>query len=370
VGDLLVTVHTPALGSGRSLRTYGVVRALAAETEIDILHPVFGAPEPDAAFASIPRVRFHPVIPSRGAARARAYARARFGGVPPALARAASPELVDAAERLASQARRVIADGAATAGALQGLARRREVIYNAHNLESAFRHTLGAGGLGSQRRLARFERCLLERFAETWMVSGADMKAARQLCPDARLRYVPNVVDVAAIRPMRPVPGGPALLVADFTYEPNRNGLQFLLGEVMPRVWARQVDARLLLVGRGLDGNAGGDARVEALGFVADLREAYARAACALVPLLEGGGSPLKFVEALAYGLPVVATPKAAAGLEVNANEHFLLGDGPEGFARALLAALAGGVEEIGRAGRALAEQRYSLATLARLVAP
>ena len=38
-----------------------------------------------------------------------------------------------------------------------------------------------------------------------------------------------------------------------------------------------------------------------------------------MVPLREGGGSPLKFVEALAYGLPVVATPLAAAGLEIEA---------------------------------------------------
>ena len=55
-----------------------------------------------------------------------------------------------------------------------------------------------------------------------------------------------------------------------------------------------------------------------------DLAERVRRARdCAIVPLLQGGGTPLKFVEALAYGLPVVATPRAAAGLGVD-GEHYL----------------------------------------------
>ena len=87
------------------------------------------------------------------------------------------------------------------------------------------------------------------------------------------------------------------------------------------------------------------------------------------MPLLSGGGSPLKFVEALAYGLPVVATPKAAAGLDVTAGEHYLEGaDGP-GLARALVAALAG-APEIAAAGRALAEREYSIEALAATLAP
>jgi glycosyltransferase involved in cell wall biosynthesis len=162
-----------------------------------------------------------------------------------------------------------------------------------------------------------------------------------------------------------PVPGGPALLVASFAYEPNRRGLRFLVDEVLPRV----PEARLLLVGRGLDPGTVGD-RAEALGFVEDLAAVYARAACAVVPLLEGGGSPLKFVEALAYGLPVVATPRAAAGLEARAGEHFLLGEGADGFAEALRIALSGGAPGVGSAGRRLAEERYSVAALTRALAP
>jgi polysaccharide biosynthesis protein PslH len=364
MSDLLVTDHTPALGTGRAARTYGIVRALAAHGPLDVLYTVFGADAPDEAFASVPGVTYHAVRPTRGGGRALAYARARAAGTPPALARGVSTELARAATRLAERVDRVIADGPVVAAALRDLTRRRPVIYNAHNLESAFRHSLDATGLGSAEALERFERGVLERAAEAWMVSPADMDGARALFPSARLRYVPNVVDVETIVPVEPVAGGPAVFVASFAYEPNRRGLRFLLDEVLPRV----PEARLLVAGGGLEPGSLGD-QAEALGFVDDLRDVYGRAACAVVPLLEGGGSPLKFVEALAYGVPVVATSRAAAGLEVRAGEHFVLGDGAGGFATGLKAALAG-IPEVGRAGRRLAEDLYSISALVRAVAP
>jgi glycosyltransferase involved in cell wall biosynthesis len=122
-------------------------------------------------------------------------------------------------------------------------------------------------------------------------------------------------------------------------------------------------------VGTGLSEPPSADQRVRALGFVEDLGAVYAEASCAVVPLLQGGGTPLKLVEALAHGLPVVATARAAAGLEVRDGEHCLIADGPEAFAAALLSLLRGGGAELGRRGRELALERYSIESLGRLLA-
>ena len=368
MSTLVVSSYAPALGSGRAARTYGIVRALALLGPVDLLHTRFGG-GPDPAYATLDGVRLHAVSSSRGVRRALAFSRARASGVPKAVARGVSPDLAAAAERLAAEPGRgrVVAEDAMAAVGLLRVARRRPVIYSANNLESAFRPGRDPDW-GSRRRLQAFERRLLEAMAETWMPSRADLDGARDLAPRAELRYVPNVVDVAAIGTHR-APADPpeALLVADLTYAPNREGLRFLLDEVMPRVWAAAPRLRLTVAGRGYEAPADADPRLAVLGFVDDLEPLYARAACALVPLLSGGGSPIKFIEALAHGLPVVATPRAAAGVDAEAGRHYLEGDGAEGFARALLDAIdPARADAVASAGRALAESDYSIEALAR----
>lgn len=353
VRTLIVSSYVPRRGSGRGVRTYGIARALAAHGPVSVAYVPFGGGEPDPAYRGIELL---PVGSSR-VRKALAFARARRSGVPAAVARGVAPELARVAA--ASDAERVIADDPMAAVALWRLAGDRALVYSAHNLESAFRTDWGP-----RESVERFERHLLERFAEVWMPSRADVARASALAPAAAIRYVPNVVDVTALTPMRPH-GRRAILVADGTYAPNREAAGFLVGEVMPRVWAQDPSVDLWIGGRGFDPPAGLDPRVRFLGFVDDLEALYAQAACAVVPLLTGGGSPLKFVEALAHALPVVATPRAAAGLDVAAGEHYLEGDGADGFAAALLAALAPAAAEIGRRGRALAEAEYSIESLA-----
>jgi glycosyltransferase involved in cell wall biosynthesis len=361
---LVVSSYTPALGSGHALRTYATVRALVAHGPVELLYKRFGADEPDPAYRALDGVSLRPVEAGRGPVRAVAVLRAQLGGVPPRIARGISPELRAAAQRAAAGAERVIAEDLVAAAALLGLAGRRPVIYSANNLESAFRD------LGSMRRLRAFERRLLEAMAETWMPSRVEIEAAAELAPGAALRYVPNVVDVAAIEPRRAVADPPEVLfVADFTYAPNREGLR-LLGKVLPRVWEAVPDLRLVVAGRGAQAPRDADPRVSIVGFVDDLAPLYARAACAVVPLVTGGGSPLKFVEALAYGVPVVSTPRGAGGLEVQAGREYLEGEGPDGLAEAIVAALdSERGETLGTAGRAFAEREHSIESLVERLA-
>ncbi len=56
----------------------------------------------------------------------------------------------------------------------------------------------------------------------------------------------------------------------------------------------------------------------------------------AVIPLLVGGGTRLKVLEAMALGTPVVSTSKGVEGLEVEHGEHLLIANNPEEFADAL----------------------------------
>ena len=160
VRDLLVTTHTPVLRSGRAVRTYGVARALAARRRArPALRCASRATSPTRPSLRSPAIELHEVVSSRGAAPRCWPTRARaLGGVPAAIARGISPELAAAAARLAAAPGRgrVIADGPVAAATLRGARRAgARSIYNAHNLESGFRHELGDAGRGSPRDAAR-----------------------------------------------------------------------------------------------------------------------------------------------------------------------------------------------------------------------
>jgi glycosyltransferase involved in cell wall biosynthesis len=369
----IATSFTPTLDSGRARRTYGIVRALAASGPVDLVYGAFGSDRPDPAYESIAELHLHRVEQPGSLERIPAYARARLSGVPAAFARGIWPGVASRTAELAAADRstRLIAEGPIAAAALLSLASHHPAIYSAHNLESAFRHRLDDAGM-SLSALERFERLLLRRFAESWMVSPADVEGAARLAPGASLRLVPNVVDVAEIVPVPPRSGERAVLfVADLSYEPNRGALRFLLDQAMPSLWDQAPDVRLIVAGRGSDDVDVADPRIEARGFVPDLRDLYLGAGCVAVPLLEGGGSPLKFVEALAYRVPVAATPRAARGLQVRAGEHYLEGepDGPA-FAAALRGALdPSRGNTLAAAGRELAEREYSIEALERRLA-
>lgn len=369
--DLVVTPFTPATDRGRALRTYGVVAALAQHRDVEVLFKRFGADEPSAQYTRLERVQLREVTASKSAARALLYLRARLAGVPSGDARGLSPELGEAAAEAASAPSRgrVIADGptAAALVAQRGI----EFVYLAHNVESSLRPTLPhfRRSYGSESTLRRFERRMLLSAQESWMASRRDIGLAQELAPHARLRCVPNVVDVSSIRAARSrVTALRALFVGDFSYPPNLHALRFLVYDVMPRVWQRLPLAELLVVGHKLVLAPDTDPRVRPLGFVADIDEAYALAACVVVPLSEGGGSPLKFVEALAHGLPVVATSHAAAGLDVEDGVHYRRADGAQAFADTLVDVLHVGAADIAQSGRRLAEQAYSVEALAAIL--
>jgi len=372
MADLIVTPWTPGLGGGQRMRTYGIVRALAAHGPVDVLYPALDASEPSPEYRAIPGVAFHPVEPSRGFSRGLAFAMAIVRGVPPGFARGVSAEMLSAVEELAEtpERGRVIADGPISSALTERLARRRPVIYNAHNLESAFRREAGAHGDPlSGWTLERFERRVLRHVAEAWMVSRKDMEGSLELAPDTPVKIVPNVVDVTAITPVAPAGQQRVLLVADYRWPPNTEGAGFLQESVLPLVWERLPKARLMLVGRGLPEGFAKDERIEVQGFVDDLADAYRSADCVVVPLLTGGGSPLKFVEALAFGLPVIATAHAAAGLDIQAGHHFLQASSPQEMADTMVEVLTKGAPEIAARGRTLAESSYSIEALTRILA-
>jgi glycosyltransferase involved in cell wall biosynthesis len=86
-----------------------------------------------------------------------------------------------------------------------------------------------------------------------------------------------------------------------------------------------------------------------------------------VVPLRHGGGTRLKILEALAWGLPVVTTSVGGAGLGLVDGRHALIADEPQAFAAAIERLLRDDDlwRDLSRAGRALVESRYDWQSIA-----
>lgn len=369
---LYVLGDVPARGTGGYTRLASVVSALARSHAVEVAWPDRAELVADPALGD--RATMTPVT-GRGLAERLASAVVELArGHPVAIAQAVKPALVRAVrDRVAGgHAELVVADQLAAAVTCMraGVPGAVRCVYNANNVEWSLR---AGGGLRQRLRWAgtrRLERRVLAHFNQAWMVSERDRAGVRELCPGADVHVVPNAVDVGAIRPVeRPAADPVVLFVGSFDYEPNRRGLEWLATEVMPLVWRARPDARLRAVGRwpGKPWRPE-DERVELAGFVPDIRDAYVAARCCVAPLAESGGTPLKVVEALAVGLPLVATSTAVRALDaLEPGRDLLVADDREAFALALLDVLDSGYEHAARGARARAvvERNYSVDAIA-----
>jgi glycosyltransferase involved in cell wall biosynthesis len=102
--------------------------------------------------------------------------------------------------------------------------------------------------------------------------------------------------------------------------------------------------------------------QIEFTGFVDDIRPYFAESGICIVPILSGGSTRLKIVEAMAWGTPVVSTHIGAEGLEVTHGENILLADTPVDFAGAIERLIGDRSlwQRISAGGHRLVEERYS----------
>jgi glycosyltransferase involved in cell wall biosynthesis len=358
----------PVAGTGAQARCASVAAAMArVADELVIAYPMRGDLQPDARLRELPATRLLPVAGGRARTRLAQAAGQLARGRPLGLARSYKRPLRLAAAAAAERADVVVADRLAAAAAVldAGIRDRVATRYCAHNIEWTLRRDTGTAERIRWAGTRRLERRVLSAFDESWMVSDADCSSSRELVPDAALRRVPNALDVSRMAMLEPTREPVVLFVGSFDYEPNREALAFLADEVMPRVWPVVPEARLHVIGRWPgEPWRPRDERLLVHGFVPDVAAAYANARCAVAPLTTSGGTPLKIVEALAYGLPVVATEQAMRGLpDLRAAVH--VADGAEALARALARVLRPAYEHATAAeGRRLVERGYSVEAL------
>lgn len=188
--------------------------------------------------------------------------------------------------------------------------------------------------LAAARRVALyagFERYVAARAAATIFVSAVDAACARRWGAP-RVEVVQNGVDFGYFRPDgRPSERGTVVFVGSLEFSPNVDGITDFVARVWPRIHAGDPGRRLLVVGRRpvarvrtLAATPG----VELAADVPDVRPYLTRASAVVVPIRTGGGLKNKVLEACAMRRPVVASPRALAGLSARPGVDLLCATG------------------------------------------
>jgi len=249
-------------------------------------------------------------------------------------------------------------------------------VLNHHNCESAMAlrraqrepNRLKKAFLALQaRELRRMEKSICADFDNNLVVSEEDANQLRAVQPRAHFSVVENGVDVSYFQPAQEQEEANTLAFTGLLdWYPNVSGIRFFVREVWPLVKNRFADARLYLAGKNpaeeVLAFAQADANIVVIPNPDDMRPILARAAVCICPLLEGGGTRLKILDALAMGKPMLTTTIGCEGLRVTHGENILVADTPRDFADGIVQLFEnqGLRRKIGAAGRALVEREYS----------
>jgi glycosyltransferase involved in cell wall biosynthesis len=200
-----------------------------------------------------------------------------------------------------------------------------------------------AGWLES-RRARRFERDNLACYDGIVAVSELDKQLFVELYdyPAERVLVVPNCIDPVyfSFRDRLQRDDKPILFTGSLNYPPNHQAALRLIDRILPLVRRRHPEATAWIVGQnpGPEVRARHDGKQTVVtGKVPDVRPYLAAAAVACVPLLAGSGTKYKVLEGLAAGMPLVCSPLALEGLELEDGKHLLAGESDEDLAAALV---------------------------------
>ena len=214
-------------------------------------------------------------------------------------------------------------------------------------------------------RIRRYEQAVAQRFDEVWVISAADRDGLTAVAPQAHVQIVPNGVEMNKL-PQQAGPKAPNLLfVGHMGVFHNIDAARYLAREILPLVSQSVPECRLQLVGAGVGPavqQLGRLPGVTVMGFVPDLGRVMQETAVFVAPLRFAAGVQNKVLEAMAAGVPVVATPLVNRGLGGAAEHDLLIGGDAESLAAQIVRLLRDPDlrVQIGLAGRQFVDANFS----------
>lgn len=209
---------------------------------------------------------------------------------------------------------------------------------------------------------------LLRDFQACTVVSKQEQGLVQKTAPNFReVVIIPNCVDLSHYAGVENLPVTNSLIfTGSFKYAVNYDAMAWFLRDIYPYVRSQIPEVHLNITGHNAGRELPSTSGVTLTGFLPDIRPLIASSWASVVPLLDGGGTRLKILEAMALRTPVITTRKGAEGLDVEHEDTVLIADEPEEFAKAVVRLLKEPELRVSLSENAyqLVRERYNWATV------
>jgi GT2 family glycosyltransferase len=196
-----------------------------------------------------------------------------------------------------------------------------------------------AGALRAALRTRELELKLIAAADTTLVVSDVERDLLRIDAPGADVRILSNLHEVTGHGPGW-AQRRDLVFVGGFRHPPNVDAVTWFVREVFPLIRSGKPGVRFHCIGSDVPAQIrvlGSQPGVEIHGHVPDLRPWLEGCRVSVAPLRYGAGVKGKINQAMAHGLPVVATSPAVEGMHLHDGVDVLVADSPEAFAQSVL---------------------------------
>ena len=343
----------PTVGGG-SLRTAHVIEALAYDHDVTLVGFTYGDALPEAPYPlrivgvpwELPRL-YEDMMYGDTEASERASQALASGPFPWRASTVESPAMEQTLRDLARKQFDVaVFEHSSMARFMSALPDTLPKVIDFHNvhtlMERRAAHADGGDFREAERMLA-YEADIASRAALCVTCSDAEAAVVREKLGTSRVAVVPNGVDTEYFRPTSGVSiTGRLLFTGMMNYPPNIQAVSSFVRTVLPLVRSRVPHAVLDIVGSSPPPDVESLAcdHVVVHGSVPDVRPHFDAADVVVVPLLHGGGTRLKILEAAAMGKAIVSTSLGAEGIDLEPDREIVIADTDAQFASAVVSLL------------------------------